>query len=61
MKNFFYYFQITLIILIGFCGLTLLIGGFCVGSLISSLIGAAALILPVITWIDKKKNLGGHL
>lgn len=61
MKNLFYCFQIALTILIGFCGLILLIGGICMSSLIASLMGAVALILPLITWINEEKNLGGHL
>lgn len=50
-KNIFYYLQVLSLILVGFCGLTLLIGGICMSSIIPIGIGFAcfafAILIPV--------------
>lgn len=49
-QTFFFYLQIILTVLSGFCGLTLLIGGIYMHSFMASFIGACGLVLPLI-WI----------
>ena len=54
MKNL-CYFELVLYVLIGACGLALLIGGICMKALISIIIGIAGIAFPIVMiWFDKK-------
>lgn len=56
MKTFFFYLELVLTILIGFCGVALLIGGIFMNSVMSIVLGIAGIIFPVmILIIDRKK------
>lgn len=48
MKTFFYFFEMILTVLIGVCGLILLIGGICMGSTVAIAFGSLALGFSII-------------
>lgn len=48
MTKLFYYMELILIILIGSCGIFLLIGGICLHNVISILFGILFIILPIL-------------
>lgn len=48
MKKVFYYAQIILTVLVGFCGLTLLIGGICMGAWMPIVFGSITLLFSLI-------------
>lgn len=53
MKTFYFYFQLILFVIIGFCGLTLIIGGLCMSSWTPVILGCIGLGLPLFAIKDK--------
>ena len=54
-KMFFYYLQIVLTILVGICGVTLLIAGICYGKGLAIVIGVLGIAFPLSMIFDKKE------
>ena len=54
-KMFFYYLQIVLTILVGMCGVTLLIAGICYGKGLVILMGVLGIVFPLSLVFDKKE------
>lgn len=52
---FFYYLQIVLTILVGMCGVTLLIAGICYGKGLVILMGVLGIVFPLSMVFDKKE------
>lgn len=48
-RTFFYYLQVVLVTISGFCGLLLIIGGICMQSVLAATIGCCSMVLPILT------------
>lgn len=48
MKSFLFYLEVVLIVLIGTCGLIMVIAGICYDNLVPVVLGVAAILMAVI-------------
>lgn len=56
MKQFLFYLEIVLTVLIGACGLFMVIAGVCYGNFIPIVLGVAAILMAVILGVTDERK-----
>lgn len=56
MKKLFYYSEIVLTVIIGICGIIMILGGLYIGSLIPIILGTFGAIFPTLLLLNKDRK-----